>query len=81
VPNIILIQGFHWTIFALGEFGPLYKRLQQFFEERKEEHLSGVAIFGTDFNKTIFVNNPYARDTSRLSETDVKILGFSVFIK
>jgi len=78
-PNIILIQGFHWTIFALGEFDPLYKRLQQFFEERKEDHLSGVAIFGTDFNKAFFVNNPYARDPSKLNETDVKILGFSVF--
>jgi len=56
-------------------------RLQQFFEERKEEHLSGVAIFGTDFHKTIFVNNPYAKGPSRLSETDLKILGFSVLIK
>jgi len=75
-PNIVLIQGFHWTLFALKDFEVLYERLQQFFKQIKDEHLSGVAVFDIDFDKTMFINNDYANSLSQLNEADINRLGF-----
>lgn len=77
-PNIILIQGHHWTMFGFDLFSlePLYTRILNFFEERREAHLSGVGIFGTDFDKTVYMRNNYATEYSQLDKEGIAKLGF-----
>ena len=77
-PNIILIQGHHWTMFGFDFFSlePLHTRIQNFFEERREAYLSGVGIFGTDFEKAVYMRNNYATEYSQLDKEDITKLGF-----
>jgi len=74
-PNIILIQGYNWTVFALDP-AVLHDRLRQFFDQRRNEHLSGIAMFGAEIERTAFISNKYAKGASQLAEASVKALGF-----
>lgn len=77
-PNIIIVQGYHWTMFGFGlfDFELLYTQIQKFFEKRREEYLSGVVIFGTKFEEALYISNNYATESSRLDKEDVAKLGF-----
>ena len=77
-PNIIIVQGYHWTMFGFGLFDLelLYTRIQKFFEKRREEYLSGVVIFGTKFEEALYIGNNYATESSRLDKEDIVKLGF-----
>lgn len=77
-PNIIMIKAIHWLVFiseceCLTE---LKKKMIDFFSETKEQYLSGVAIFGNDFERTIFIENPSVAETSKLEKEDIEKLGF-----
>ena len=74
-PNIILVQGHHWTMFGF-DLGPLYNQMQSFFEKRREANLSGVVIFGREFEKAVYACNNYASKSSQLSREDIAKLGF-----
>ncbi len=74
-PNIILVQGHNWTTWA-GGFEIVCSRIQKFFEERKEKYLSGIAIFDTDFDNVMYVNNKYVEASSKLDQSEVTQLGF-----
>lgn len=76
VPNIVMVQGYNWTVFRLGDLEPLYTRIQTFFDEKKESHLSGIAVFSTEFERAVYVSNKYAAESSLLSKEDVAKLGF-----
>jgi len=74
-PNIILIHGYNWMLFGLG-FEPLYERIQQFFNNRKEPHLSGVVFLKRMNEKAAYITNNYATEFSRLNKEDVEKLDF-----
>lgn len=78
-PNIIIIQGYNWTVFVMDEIKPLLIEINRFFEGHHEKYLSGIAIFGNDFNNTIYINNEYSVESSKLSPSEITRLGFSWF--
>jgi hypothetical protein len=54
-------------------------RLQKFFEEAKERHLSGVVIFHDDLDGAMYFYNSYAAEPSKLSKEDIAKIGFKWF--
>lgn len=78
-PNIIIIQGHNWTVFVMDEIKPLLSEIRRFFEERHEKYLSGIAIFGDDFNNTFYINNEHSIESSKLSQSEITRLGFRWF--
>jgi len=77
-PNIIMIKAVHWLVFiSEPECLPeLKKKMMEFFRKRKEKHLSGVAVFGTNIDETIFIENPFAAESSKLEKEEINKLGF-----
>jgi hypothetical protein len=78
-PNIIVIQGTHWTFgfnYDLFSRGSLIDRIITLFKEIMEKYLSGIAIFGTHFEEALYINNNYAQKTSQLHRQDILDLGF-----
>lgn len=78
-PNIIVVQGFNWVMFGLGDdfedVEPLHTKIQAYLEKKKLPHLSGIAFFSEDFSKSMFVPNGYALKESELSADEVQYLG------
>ena len=78
-PNIIVIQGHNWIIFGLGEYlhdiKPLYMKIKEFLNKKKEEHLSGVALFSREFGNSVFILNEHVREMSKLDRNEVEKLG------
>lgn len=78
-PNIIVIQGFNWVMFGLGEdiedIEPLSSKIRDFLNKNKYENLSGVAFFSDNFAKTVFIANAHASENSKLSQGEMQKLG------
>jgi len=78
-PNIIIAQGFNWTIFGFGvnfqDIAPLYLSIKKFLHEKNEESLSGIALFSRDFSESVFISNEEAGTVSKLTRDEIDILG------
>ncbi len=81
-PNIIVVQGFNWVLFGLGEdfedVEPLVASIRAYLHDKKLTHLSGVGFFSNDYSKSIFVPNMFAAKESELSSAEVKRLGMRI---
>ncbi|MHA2053529.1 MAG: hypothetical protein ACW99F_08030 [Candidatus Hodarchaeales archaeon] len=77
--NIIAVQGHHWTFgfnYNLFDISPIILNVRNFFARKKEKYLSGIALFGNDFEYAIYINNIFAEKESKLTEDNVLELGF-----
>jgi hypothetical protein len=78
-PNIIVVQGFNWLIFGLGEdlenIGSLCLKVREFLDIERQENLSGIAIFERDFAKTTFIPNEHAKEASKLTSDEIEKIG------
>jgi hypothetical protein len=81
-PNIIVVQGFNWVMFGLGEdfeaIEPLKSKIDEFLIKNHQKYLSGIAIFANDFAGSILIPNKQAAKESRLSNDDVEKLGMRI---
>lgn len=85
--NIIIVQGFNWTIWGEEEFESIFSRIHKFFESNQGKYLcgkflSGIAVFegfNNDFNNVMYVNNKYVDPLSKIDQSDVEQLGFKWF--
>ncbi|VVB94618.1 Uncharacterised protein [uncultured archaeon] len=75
-PNIVLVQCYNWIASGIENFEPIHTGLMKFFDDVKEKNLSGVAVFSTDFDNTMYISNKYAVTESKLNESDIAQLGF-----
>jgi hypothetical protein len=77
--NIVVVRGHNWlmSLFDPDELSQLHVALQKFYEEKKEDFLSGVVVFDDDLDKAVYVNNDYAKEPSKLTKEDVAKLGFT----
>lgn len=78
-PNIIFIQGYNWTVFVMDELKPIINKIKTFFNECPEKYLSGIAVVGTDFRNIMYINNDSSADSSKLSPSEITLLGFNWF--
>lgn len=70
-PNIILVQGYNWTMFGfdLSDLGgALHLKITNFFKENREANLSGVVIFDRDPEKAVYISNKYASESAQLDK-------------
>jgi len=77
-PNIVVVRGNNWLMTFLDgdELRELYGRLQEFYEQKKLVDLSGIAFYGDDLGKAVYLDNEYAKETSRLNADKICKLGF-----
>jgi hypothetical protein len=77
-PNIILIRARNllMSIFTPGELEPLRKIAQEFFDEIRNQNLTGLIIFNETIENALFIPNIHAQQPSRLSEQEIAKTGF-----
>lgn len=63
--------------FEFSDLKLLYNRVMKLFDDRKESCLSGVVVFGTDFDKAIYINNKHAKGSSKLDKNLISQMGFN----
>jgi len=76
-PNIIVIQSYKLVAFDFVVFYPFIKlllKIKEFFNQKREKNLSGIILFSTDFDRSIFIANNQAGETSKLSKSEVEML-------
>jgi len=78
-PNIIVVKGWIWIALVLEEdFAErLCTEIKDFLAQKNERNLSGIAVFGRDFERMVFISNPPVGTASRLDRDEVKLLGIS----
>jgi len=78
-PNIIVIQCYNWIMFPsvwdLLGIKHMYKEIKAHLIKKEEKYLSGIALFSTDFSKTVFISNGKAEEASKISKDEVEELG------
>lgn len=81
-PNVIVVQGFNWVLFGLGEdfedIEPLSSKIREYLSKNQQKHLSGIDIFTNDFAKSVFIPNEQAAKESKLSNDDIEKLGMRI---
>jgi len=77
-PNIIVIQSsklFSFDFIAVSPSINLLLKIKEFFNQLREESLSGIILFSSDFDRSVFVANGQASEMSKLSKNEVEMLG------
>lgn len=77
-PNIILIraQNLLMSVFTPTELEPLKKITQEFFDEVRNENLTGIVIFDETIDNALLIPNNHSQESAKLSALEVKELGF-----
>lgn len=79
-PNVIIVQAYNWLYstyeYTASDFQPIHDKTVNYLETIKSTSLSGVLIFSSDFDRAIFIPNPYASNDSKLTDEQLDALQF-----